>query len=244
MPTTILQSFGLTKVEAEFYELLLPLGDVAMAEVVKATGRHPQIVYRLVDQLVAKGLALSEVRRHRRHVRAEDPRVFEQKQFEKCKKLKEALPELRALQDRPKEALVRIERGPEAVQGLRKRAFTHLPIGGTYYILSASGTHFYELMGKAFRQTEQLRIKRKIRKKMLAFESQRAELEKKETMRTYVEMRYLPETFPVPTSTNIYGNTIAVQIWSADPIVILIESAEVAQSYKDYFATLWKIAKQ
>jgi sugar-specific transcriptional regulator TrmB len=243
MPVAILKSFGLTDVEAELYELLLPLGDVPMAEVIKVAKRHPQVVYRLVDQLVAKGLVLSETRRHRRFVRAEDPRVFAHIQSEKCKKLVESLPELRAMQERPREAFVRIERGPEAIQGLRMRAFSTLSAGETYYILSASGTRFYELMGNIFQKTERLRIKRKVRKKMLAFESQRAELSKNETMRTYVEMRYLPEIFPVPTSTNIYGNTVAIQIWSQDPIVILIESAEVAQSYKDYFETLWKVAK-
>ncbi|MDD5469669.1 MAG: helix-turn-helix domain-containing protein [Candidatus Peribacteraceae bacterium] len=240
---TILQSFGLTDVEAKLYEMLLPLGDVPMVEVIRAAKRHPQVVYRLVDQLAAKGLVLTETRRHRRFVRAEDPQVFAHLQSEKCKKLKEALPELRALQQHPREALVRIERGREAVQGLRKRAFSTLPPGGMYYILSASGTQFYELMGDVFQNVERLRIKRKIHKRMLAFESQRIMLEKNETMRTYVEMRYLPEIFPVPTSTNIYGNVVAVQIWSQDPIVILIESEEVAQSYKDYFETLWKIAK-
>jgi sugar-specific transcriptional regulator TrmB len=243
MPISILQSFGLTKIEAEIYELLLSLGDVPMAEITRVTGRHPQVVYRLVDQLVSKGLVLTEIRRHRRYVRAEDPKIFEQVQSEKLRRLKEVVPELCALQRQPKEAFVRIERGREAIQALRKRAFSELTPGGIYYILSASGTRFYELMGEAFEKVERLRIKRKVRKKMLAFESQRTMLEENETMRTYVEMRYLPETFPVPTSTNIYSNVVAIQIWSEDPIVILIESAEVAQSYKDYFETLWKIAK-
>jgi len=36
---------------------------------------------------------------------------------------------------------------------------------------------------------------------------------------------------------------VAIQIWLPDPIVITIESPEVAQSYKDYFDSLWKTAK-
>ncbi|MFH0769802.1 MAG: helix-turn-helix domain-containing protein [Candidatus Peregrinibacteria bacterium] len=243
MPIDILQSFGLSKAEAELYELLLPLGDVPMAAVTRVTGRHPQSIYRLVDQLVAKGLVISEVRQHRRHIRAEDPRVFEQKQAERLRRLRESLPALRALQERPQEAVVRIERGPEAVRNLRRRAFSALGAGETYYILSASGSRFYEIMGDAMEKTERLRIRRKVRKKMLAFESQRALLTQNEVFRTYVEMRYLPETFPVPSSTNIYGNVTAIQIWSEDPIVILMESREVAQSYKDYFETLWKMGR-
>lgn len=243
MPIDVLRGLGLNTMEAEFYELLLPMGDVPMADIIAVTGRHPQVVYRLVDQLVSKGLAVSDTRRHRRYVRAEDPRILERIQAEKLQKLHDALPAFRALQRTPKDVKVRIERGREAVQSLRMRAFEDMVPKSTYYILSASGTDFYTTMGDMFRKSESLRIKRKVQKQMLAFQSQRRFLDEHETLRKGMEVRYLSEEFAVPTSTNIYANTVAIQIWSPDPIVILIESTEVAQSYKDYFAALWKVAK-
>jgi sugar-specific transcriptional regulator TrmB len=234
---------GLTAIEAECYEKLLPLGSVPIAELTAVMKRHPQIVYRLVDQLVAKGLAVTETRLHRKYVRAEDPEVLEHVQLEKLKKLRDALPALHALQHQPTEARVRIERGAAAVRNLRKRAFRELPPGGVYYILGASGTHFYQFMGEELPAIEQFREKRKVRKKTLAFESQRHLIEH-EGRRKYSELRFLPETYPVPTSTNIYGNVVAIQIWSAEPIVILIESGAVAQGYKDFFETLWKMGRK
>ena len=134
-------------------------------------------------------------------------------------------------------------RGEEAVRNLRRRAFDELPEGGMFYILSASGTRFYEIMGGTLDGIEKHRVKRKIRKRLLAFESQRKMLEKNEKW-DLIEIRYLPESNSVPSSTNIFGNTVAIQIWLSDPIVIMIESPEVAQSYKDYFGSLWKTAKQ
>jgi hypothetical protein len=77
---------------------------------------------------------------------------------------------------------------------------------------------------------------------LLAFESQRKMLQKNEIWEL-IAIRYLPESNPVPSSTNIFGSTVAIQIWLSDPIVITIESPEVAQSYKDYFDSLWKTAK-
>jgi sugar-specific transcriptional regulator TrmB len=230
--------------EVNLYEILLPLGDVPMAAIIKATGRHPQVVYRLVDQLASHGLAQISTKRHRKYVRAEDPKIFLQSQQEKIDRLHASLPELLALRHKPQEAAVRIERGPEAIRSLRLRAFEELKEGDTYYILSASGTRFYDSMGDAYAITEQKRITRGIRKKMLAFDSQRSTLDRNETMRTGVQIRFLPEHFAVPSSTNIYNNITAIQIWSKDPIVIVIESADVAASYKNYFEVLWKHGKK
>jgi len=224
------------------YELLLPLGDVPISEITRLTEKHPQIIYRLVDSLSAKGLVMMEIRKHRKYVRAEDPAVFEKSQERKLEALQASLPELKALQHKPKEATVRVARGDEAVRNLRRRAFDELPEGGMYYILSASGTRFYEIMGDTLDAIERRRVKRKIRKSLLAFESQRLMLEKNEIW-DFIELRYLPESNTVPSSTNIFGATVAIQIWLPDPIVITIESPEVAQSYKDYFDSLWKMAK-
>jgi len=240
---SILETLGLTAIEAECYEKLLPLGSVPIAELTAAMKRHPQIVYRLIDQLVAKGLAVTETRNHRKYVRAEDPKSLERVQIQKLQKLREALPALSALQHQPAEANVHIERGPEATRNLRRRAFSELPPGGTYYILSPSGEHFYDVVGREhIEKLELLRVKRKVKKKLLAFESQRKFLKAEERWNG-TEIRYLPEAYPVPTSTNIFGNTVYVQIWCQETIVIVIESEEVARSYRDFFQTLWKMGK-
>ena len=245
MTLDVLQSLGLSKMEAEMYTLLLPLGDVPMAELTKTADRHPQVVYRLVDQLVSKGLVSTSTKRHRKYVQAVDPKVLEQMQASKLEKLREALPELKALQHAPAEATVHVMRGNEAIQNVRWRAFSELKADETYYILSASGDRFFEVMGDAVEATEKLRISNRIHKKILMFESQRHMIEERgEHKRKYVERRYLPEMHSVPTSTNIFNDTTSIQIWSPEPIVILIESAEVAQSYKDYFMALWKRASR
>jgi sugar-specific transcriptional regulator TrmB len=240
----VLQSLGLSKIEAEMYKTLLPLGDVPMATVTKTARRHPQVVYRLIDQLAAKGLATVSTQRHRKYVKAVDPKVLEQLQTTKLEKLRSALPELNALQHAPDGVEVHIMKGNEAIQAVRQRAFSELEAGEIYYILSFSGSHFFDTMEDQLERLETLRESRKVHKKMIGFESQRTNVERnQEHQRKYVEIRYLPEELPVPTSTNIFNNTTSIQIWSPEPIVILIESADVAQSYKDYFNVLWEMAK-
>ena len=243
MSADVFQRFGFSREEAEMYGTLLPLGDVPIREIIRATGQHPQVVYRLIDRLAAKGLLTSTTRHHRRYVRAEDPNAFYRAQQLRLRELKEALPDLLAQVQGAKAAIVRTSRGSEAVRYFRSRAFDELPERGTYYVIGASGIRFYSVMGDFYRTVEERRIAKGIRKKMLAYESQRATLERNETMRAFVEIRYLPETFSVPASTNIFANTVGLFVWTADPIVITIESPEVADSYRDYFRALWRVAR-
>lgn len=237
----VLLQLGLKEKEAVLYEALLPLGEVPLSDVQAVLKEHPQIVYRLVESLEAKGLVIVSTKKHRKVVRAEDPRVLERQEEEKLKRLRESLPELLALQNAPKEALVRVSRGNEAVQALRLDAFARMAEGSAYFIIGASGDRFYEAMGDRNESAEKLRIKRKIRKKMITFESQRKGLSKREAFPQFAECRFLPEHFSIPTSTNIFGDTTAIITWTKEPIIITIESAEVAEGHRHYFQALWKM---
>ncbi len=244
MPLPILTTLGLTAHEAETYELLLKLGEVPIAELLKATRHHPPIIYRAIDGLKAKGLATSQVRKRRTFVNAADPRTLVRTQKEKLQEIEAALPDLLALSKHSPAATVILSSGAEAVYDLRARAFEEMKKGDTFYIIGASGDRYYEIMGKKNIAVEGKRIAKKIKKKMLSFESQRALLTKNETQRTFGEYRFLPAKFSVPSSTNIFGNTVAILIWSEDPVVITIHSKEIAQSHRQYFEALWEVGRK
>jgi hypothetical protein len=57
------------------------------------------------------------------------------------------------------------------------------------------------------------------------------------------EYKFIPREFFNPTATHIAGNMVAIIIWTTPPTGIIIESSEVADSYRKYFNLLWKIAK-
>ena len=59
------------------------------------------------------------------------------------------------------------------------------------------------------------------------------------------EIRYLKSEQPGDSSTNIYGDRVAIILWSKEkPFVILIKDEEIAKGYRSYFEHLWKIAKK
>ena len=58
-----------------------------------------------------------------------------------------------------------------------------------------------------------------------------------------LEVRFLSKEFDNPAPAMIYGDEVAITVWSETPIVTLIRSKEVANRYKSYFNLLWKMAK-
>ena len=55
--------------------------------------------------------------------------------------------------------------------------------------------------------------------------------------------RYLPNISESPAVTNIYGDKIAIIIWTDEPEGIIIENAAAAKAYKSYFDFMWGKAK-
>ena len=244
MPYPILEQVGLTKKEADIYESLLRLGEAPLADVIRSTGNHPQIVYRAVDGLVAKGLATTVKRDNRLYARTESPRVLEKLEAEKLAELRRSLQRLLSIEQLSKDAIIRVSRGNDAVYRLRKRGIDELAKGETYYVIGASGNRFYEIMGERYATIERLRIKKGVRRKLIAFQNQKKDLLRNDPWRKLAELRFLQQSFAVPSSTNIFKHTVAILIWSFDPIVITIESKEVAESYRHYFQALWKNARR
>src|SRR3989338_2156616 len=165
----ILEDLGLAEREAQVYETLLGLGECPISDLLQALQIHPQLVYRAIDALVTKGLVIISYRRHRKYVRAEDPHILEKREIERLASLKKALPDMIALQQGTKDAIIRVEKGPEAVRKTRAQIVDLLPEKGSFAIIGGSGEHFYKIMGEQLREIERKRLKKAITRKILSF---------------------------------------------------------------------------
>jgi len=67
----------------------------------------------------------------------------------------------------------------------------------------------------------------------------RKELDSKRT-----EYKYLENIKASSAVTNIYGNKIAILIWTDEPEGIIIENEVAAKAYKSYFDFMWKHARK
>lgn len=56
--------------------------------------------------------------------------------------------------------------------------------------------------------------------------------------RGFCEVRVLPENFQAPSSTKVYANRVAIQVFGERPFVILIKSKAVSGACMKYFVSL------
>ena len=238
-----LETIGLTGKEAEVYIGLLKLGEVPVRDLVQATENHPQLVYWALEKLQERNLVSVTHRRHRKYVRAEDPRLLEKLEQTRLDRLKQVMPELLALQTPVPGTNIKVSGGPEAIRSARMAILTKLKAGEIESVIGGGGDRYYEIMGDQFAEFERKRIKLGIGKQVVSYADQRVpHTENAEQFTELAEYRSLPQSFAALTTTSIYADIVNIYLWSTDPAVITIESPEIATSYQQYFQTLWQIA--
>jgi|GEM_PF-1215121 len=238
-----LYNIGLTRKEAEIYTALLELSESPVADLIERTHTHPQIVYSALKSLTKKELVITSYKRHRRYVCAEDPMQLKIIAKERLTSLEEILPQLQSLHQTPTEAIVRVYNGCSAVRDDRERAINILSAGETLYIVGGGAQgKFIQIMREQHVEIERARVKKGIKKRMLAYANQKELIERTNPILQLAQTRYLPEDFATPTSLFVYAKFSSIVIWQPLPVVITIESQAVAQSYRQYFNSLWRIA--
>jgi HTH-type transcriptional regulator, sugar sensing transcriptional regulator len=58
------------------------------------------------------------------------------------------------------------------------------------------------------------------------------------------QTRYISKSIESPVVTNIYGDKIALVIWTDEPEGIIIENEAAAKAYRGYFKFMWENAKK
>ena len=100
--------------------------------------------------------------------------------------------------------------------------------------------HFYDIFPIFFEQFINECKRNKIREKILCSVEVYSKLKKFEYK--YSKTRSLSQESVLPTTSLIFGDKIALFDWKA-PNAIVISSKNLADTYRNYFEVLWKVAK-
>lgn len=238
----VLEQIGLSETEAACYRALLPLGSAPVGEVIKLTRLHREQVYRGLRNLEEKGMVRQFEKDKKLHYQAEPPSVLLQNLKLKADLLKEYIPKLERYWRTPPQ-IIRVLTGPEGFEWVQQDIQRAAPAHGEYYVIGASGERWYEITKDFYQRYRRKNRRRKVTLKMVTYASEAKKFWHYEQKSRYVQIRALPDHFAVPSSTKIYGDRIAIQILGEEPAVIVIQNAEVAKAYKQYFQVLWRMAK-
>lgn len=243
----ILRQIGFTKAEIDVYFVLLKSKGLVASEITIQVQMQRPNVYDALDRLIAKGLASYVIKNNVKYFQAVSPEKIKdyvnglKKDIEdKEKQIIRMIPDLKKLSPLIKSKIsVETYEGKEgmrtilfdSVRETRETKKEILGIGINNLRIQKQDPIYFERYAR-----ERAKIKAKSR--YLISEGTKIFSHKD------AEIRILPKELESPTATYIYGNKVTIWLWFDVPIVILIDSEEVSDSYRSYFELLWKQSKK
>ncbi|MBI3334329.1 hypothetical protein HYZ97_02485, partial [Candidatus Pacearchaeota archaeon] len=109
---------------------------------------------------------------------------------------------------------------------------------GKDYIAFGEDKSFHELFGTLAEQYVRKLKEKKIRERLLV------PFGEKVLTSRYSEVRFLPKDIKLPSVGVVYGNKVAFAIFQRPYYAVVIESDDLAKTYKNLFELLWKMAKK
>jgi len=239
MDLETLKDTGLTKNEALVYRALLELGPSLAGQISRKIGLHRRTVYDTTEMLIKKGLIGYILKNNRRLFSASSPKRFLEILEEKENNINSILPEMIAYYKKTQEKQeTNFYKGK---QGLKTVFEDQIETGKEILILGAYPIA-YEVLQFYFKWFDEKRKKKKIKAKII-FNKVGKTLQKPKI--PLCEIKYLPQKYSSPLAINIYGDKVAIILWSKEnPLAIVIKNKEISEGYKKYFEVMWKIAKK
>lgn len=233
MSTRFLEDAGLTKNEAKVYSALIDLGPSRAGLLTRKTGIHRRNVYDAIEMLIQKGLISYIKENNIRLYSAVSPTRFIEILKEKESNLASIIPEMeKKLSLASEKKQTTFFRGKQALKSI----FDDQIKEGKEILVIGACPFAKDIVKYYFPRYDNERKRNKIRVKAL-FTS------KADYKIPLAEVKYLPKEMDSPSATNIYGNKVAIILWTEEPFAILIDQKEIADSYRNYFELLWKSAK-
>ena len=234
-----LRALGLTDIETKIYLTLLEIGPSHAGFITQKSGVHRRMVYDAIERLIKKGLVGYIVRNNRKLFSAVDPKRLVEIAEEKKVAVESILPQLSltfASAKEKKETLFY-----EGKAGVKTVFEDQLKDGKELLIIGSSPIGI-DLFKFYFIWFDKRRVRKKMKTKILLSEKLRGKFLQKIPLSA---LRYLPDVHMGSTSTNIWGDKVAIIHWDRKkPFAIVITQPEIADSYRRLYNLLWYQAKK
>lgn len=246
METKYLEEFGLSKNEAVIYLFLLKRGESTTGPIIKETRIANSRVYESLNSLISKGFVTYNIQKKGKHFQTVDPKALLEIENERKKKLQEIIPELSSLKNSKKYLTnTAIFDGFNGFKTAFKRIIDECPRGETIYILGFSKQTYKEENLRLFISNMNLKsVEKKQKLKILLDRSSKETLGKDRAREKYTEVRYMPKGYVSPAAIDIFLDYVFIFLWEEKPFVFMIKNKRIADSFKQYFNFLWKIARK
>jgi len=239
-----LQTLGLTLEEAKVYHALLQLGGSYVSAIARKAEVHRVVCYKILDELVEKGLVSSFIKDGIKHYAIESPTILVRKEQERLERAEKLLPELlsitNALAYKPK---IQYYEGLEGMKNIFEETLTATGEMLGYTNLDAIPKVIPE---DFLRDYAQRKIAKGIKTRMLSPHTPKA----LRYLATYypkgfdpnmIEILFVnPREFHFEYEITIYGDKVAIlSLNPEERMGLIIESPVYARTQRAVFRLAW-----
>ena len=237
----ILEECGLSQNQAKVYLALLSLGSSTATSIIEKSKLHRPNVYDALDQLSKKGLVTHIIQDSTKYFQASSPDSLLNMIKEKETKMRFILPRLKLKEKfSEKKSKARVFEGINGIKAITEIILENLDSGENVLTFGIP-RDVSEKMRTFLSNYHNLRIEKEITQYHIYNENAQERIELLNKM-PFTKAAYLPKEYDSPSTTTIFGDYVSFFIWGDEPLAILIEDIRMAESYRNYFKLLWKIA--
>lgn len=233
-----LREAGLTENESKIYVSLLELGPSNAGFISRKSGLHRRVVYDTIERLIKKGLVGYIIKNNVRLFQASNPKKIIEIIKEKEEQINSVMSDMLLMYNKTKEKEeTNFYKGKN---GLKTVMEDQLESSKEKEILVMGGSSVaYEILQFYFKWFDKRRVEKRIKTKIIFNKTD------KNISIPYSEVKFLPDKYTSPLAVNIYGDKVALILWSKEnPLAIVIKNREISDGYRKYFDLMWKVARK
>lgn len=230
----VLERLGFSPNEIKVYLTLNDHGSMKAGKISKIAKIDRSSCYNALKLLLEKGLASYVLIGEVKWFQSIGPRRFLDYLKEQEEDVQSIIPQLQERHKAKKiEGQVRLFKG---IKGIKAIFLDIIREGKDNYVFGSEG-QFSTKMPEFALQFMRMKKEKGFKTYMICRKDKR-ELDVSSKLH-----KYLPKITESPAVTNIYGDKIAIIIWTDEPEGIIIENAAAALAYKSYFNFMWENGK-
>src|SRR3989344_2994011 len=241
-----LGKLGLSRREVEVYLALIDSEKLLASEIFTRTQESRTNTYDTLNSLIKKGLASYVIKNNRKYFMATQPKklldwvALKKEELEKeSSEVKNIIPNLEKLRKAKGEKVeVEVYEGKEGLRTMFKETLDSSR--GTkkeFLIFGAIAGRLREIDPIYHKRYYRERGKYKIKSRYIFIKGET------HPIAPYSQYRYLPKHYKSFVATTVHGNEVSFWLLTKPEIVILIRSKELAETYRNNFEVLWRVAK-
>ena len=238
-----LKLLGLNNSEVKVYLTLLELNQALASEIAKKSGIPRASIYDVLRRLEDGGLVSHVIKDNKKYFSSTNPKTILESLDYKKKRITEILPDLERLQEKKVSSTPKTE-VYTGVKGLQ--TILNLILQEKEFYAMGVSKNSSLVLPYFIEKWEKERRRRKISAKIIYNDTKeiRASVEKSHYPKKQWMYKFLPTDHITPIVTAVFGDKVMLGSWKKEnPSVILIQDKDIAETYKQYILSLWKIAK-